>query len=140
MKRGGEGGSAAILVLGMCLFCFAVAGLAVDGMRSLLERRALQGLADSAARAAASRIDPAELYRGRAGIHLERNAARARAAELLDRRPVASSRISVSSRVVRVEVRSTVETTLLRAVGIDALPVGASAEAQPVFGEPYGPK
>lgn len=136
MKHDAEGGYASILVLGMCVLCFAIAGLAVDGMRLLLERRSLQGLVDSAARAGASRLDRSDLYRNGATARLDGDQARARILEMLARRPGSDATISVSSTGVRVEVRATVEPTFLRAVGIGALPVRASAQAEPVFGEP----
>lgn len=136
MKHHAERGYASILVLGMCILCFAIAGLAVDGMRLLLERRSLQGLVDSAARAGASRLDQSELYRNGGTARLDGDSARARVAEILARRPGSDTSIWVSATGVRVEVRATVKATFLRAVGIGALPVRAAAEAQPVFGEP----
>ena len=141
MRVSTESGHASILVLGTCFICFAVAGLAVDGMRVLLERRSLQALADSAARAGASVLDVEQLYRGRsatAGLDPER--ARSRAAEMLERRPLDRAEIWASTARVLVEVRRTIDPTFLRAIGIRGLPVRASAAAEPVFGELSGAK
>lgn len=136
MRPATEGGHASILVLGTCLVCFAVGGLAVDGMRVLLERRSLQALADSAARAGASMLDVDDMYRdgpGAAGLDAEK--ARRRVAEMLEGRPLDRAAVSASTARVLVEVRRTIDPTFLRAVGIRGLPVRASAAAKPVFGE-----
>lgn len=136
MRTGDESGQATILVVGVCLVCFAVGGLAVDGMRVLLERRALQSLADSAARAAASSLDLTEAYgAGTIDVGLDADAARGRAARMLDGRTLESASVSVSETSVVVEVRREIAPTFLRAVGISTLRVSAAAAAKPVFGE-----
>ena len=135
MRIATESGHASILVLGTCFLCFAVGGLAVDGMRVLLERRSLQSLADSAARAGASMLDVERMYRGGSVARLDPEKARRRAADILQRRPLDRAAISASPGRVLVEVRRTIEPSFLRAVGIGGLPVRASSTAEPVFGE-----
>lgn len=124
-----------ILVLGVCLVCLAVGGLAFDGMRVILERRALQSVADSAARAAATRIRFPNVYAGKDMIRLDPERARARAVQILRTRPVDEVSVEVTESLVVIELRRHIETTFLDSVGIARLPVSASAAAEPVLGE-----
>lgn len=121
----------------------AMAGLAIDGALLLTARRELQSAVDGAARAGATRLDM-ELLRGSGGGDVQLDPVRARAAtlqyidEALDRRlawdtaPV--TRVEVSRLRVRAAVDGSLRTAFLRIVGIDQVPVGASAVADVQYG------
>ena len=134
--RSNEGGYASILVLGMTLVAIGVAGLAVDGTRAFLFRRTLQNAADAAALAGASEIDRTALYSsGGSDVVIDADAARERAAEWLARRSIATrAAVLADDAGVRVRLEGEVETTFLRIVGIESLPVGAESLAEPVAG------
>jgi Putative Flp pilus-assembly TadE/G-like len=57
-----EQGQTTILVVGLALVVFAVAGLAVEGTRAFLFRRTMQNIADSSVLAAAGEIDQSRYY------------------------------------------------------------------------------
>src|SRR5687768_11090793 len=61
-RPGAETGSTSVLVLGLALVVFSIAGLAVDGTRAFIYRRSLQNSADGAVLAAASEIDTDVYY------------------------------------------------------------------------------
>ena len=133
----GEEGQAALLVIGMLLVAFAVAGVAVDIARAGLLRRTLQSSADAAASVAASELDR-ERYYASGGVEESLDPERARSRALItlrgrpDVRPVA---ITATTGEVRVSVAGRVRTSLLRVIGIRQLTVTARAVAEPVFGE-----
>ena len=129
-------GHVTVLVLGVCLVCLMVGGLAFDGMRLLLERRSLQSLADAAARAGASRIDLDAVYaHGGSIVPLNEKDALVRVREMLKSSRVRGISVSIDDVTVSVELRGLVEPTFLRMVGVRSLPVRASSAAAPVFGE-----
>lgn len=133
----GERGQAALLLVGILLIAFAVAGVATDIARAGLLRRTLQSEADAAASAAASQLDR-ELYysSGGADRYLDPGRARSRALLALDRRSgVLPLRVTATKEEVRVSVTGYVRTSLLRVIGIRRLTVTARAMAEPVFGE-----
>ena len=128
-----ERGSVTILAVGLALVCFAIAGLAVDGTRAFLARRSLQNVADSSAIAAAGQIDTQRYYRSEgATITLQSRVAEESARRMLARRAIDGSAL-VFADVDRVEVllRSRVNTSFLRLVGINSIPVAASASSSP---------
>jgi uncharacterized membrane protein len=129
-----EGGQVTVMVLGLAIVTFAVAGLAIDGTRVFLARRTLQNAADASALAAASEIDRPALYRSAgSGVVLDAGAARRVAAEWLDRRGLAMrASISADESTVAVTLRSEVPTTVLGVVGVSTIGVAARAEAQPL--------
>jgi Putative Flp pilus-assembly TadE/G-like len=129
-----ERGQVAVLALGLALLAFAVAGVAVDGTRAWLARRALQNAADSSALAAASELDRELLYSGSGrALALDPAAARAVAEEWLARRRIgARSRIVTGESSVVIELRQDIPTTFLGLVGIRAIPVAAVATARPI--------
>ncbi|MFN2587196.1 MAG: pilus assembly protein TadG-related protein [Actinomycetota bacterium] len=133
-----ESGQVTVLVLGMALLAFAVAGLAVDGTRAWLLRRSLQNAADAAALAGAGELDDRAYYEaGGRTIALDAAASETVAARWLDRRGVAA-RASVAATEDRVEVEVTaeMETTFLALVGIGTLEVVVEADAAPAPGSP----
>lgn len=133
-----EEGQVTVLVLGLALVGFAVAGLAVDGTRAFLMRRTLQNIADSSALAGASELDTAAYYStGGRKIVLDVAAARRVASNWLSRRGLpARAEIASDPDAVRVVLRANVPTTFLGLVGIDEIPVAVAATASPMPGGP----
>lgn len=133
-----ERGQASVMALGAALVAFAVAGVAVDGTRAFLFRRALQNAADAAALAGASEIDVGAFYAGGGErAVLDPRAARAAAAEWLRRRGLdVAAAVEADADAVEVALRGRVETTLLALVGIDDVPVATTARAEPLPGLP----
>jgi hypothetical protein len=131
-----EAGQITILVLGLAVVCFAIAGVAVDGTRAWLYRRTLQNAADASVLAGGSELNRAAYY-GSAGdiVELDAEAARAAAGSWLAKRglPVDAS-ITADATGIRVEVQGAVDTTFLRLVGVAELPVAVVARAEPVAG------
>lgn len=136
-----ERGQVTVLVLGLALVVFAVAGLAVDGTRAFLLRRTLQNAADSAALAAASTLDPSAYYStGGGDVTLDARAARAQAAATLAQRGVgARSGVEIGATTVRIVLRDQVPTTFLRLIGVSQLPVAVEATAEPIAGAAGSP-
>jgi hypothetical protein len=136
--RRGESGQVTVLVLGLSLVSFAVAGLAVDGTRAFLLRRTLQNAADGATLAAASEIDTTSYYAsGGRRITLDDAAAQRTAARWLGLRGIrARASIGASSDSIRVVLRSEMPTSFLGLVGIDRVSVAAVSHSEPVPGPP----
>jgi uncharacterized membrane protein len=132
-----ERGQATIMVLGLALVCFAVAGLAVDGTRAFLFRRTLQNGADASALAGASELDES-LFRNSGGeIVIARSSAEAVARSFIEQRGLeVGASVTASAEGVRVLLRGEVTTTFLGLVGIDELAVSAVAEGTPLAGAP----
>ncbi len=135
-KLGGADGQVMLLVLGICLVCFAVAGLAIDGARLWLMRRSFQSAVDAAALAGAGEVDLDRLYASGGVPVLDPHAARLRAVAVLRERGL-GERVEVVavSDAVRASVRGHLDASFLALVGIDRLPVAAEATAEPVAGE-----
>lgn len=131
-----ERGQTTVLVLGMALLAFAVAGVAVDGTRAWLYRRTLQNAADAAALAGAAELDRGAYYAsGGAEVVLDEDASERVATRWLSGRPVAA-RATVDSTAdrVTVEMRGAVDTTFLSLAGIRSIPVAVRADAAPIPG------
>ena len=137
MRWRNERGSLSVLVIGLALVTMAVMGVAVDGTRAFLFRRTLQNHADAIALAAAAELDTGAYYSsGGREVRLDRTGAGRVATDLMALRDLpAGVSLDVSQNAVGVTVRGTVPTTFLGLVGIEELPVAASAEAAPVAGE-----
>ena len=133
-----ERGQTTVLVLGMALLAFAVAGLAVDGTRAWLYRRTLQNAADAAALAGASELDRAAYYSsGGDDVVLDEVASERTALRwLTDRATEARAAVDSSPDRVTVEMRGTVATTFLSLAGIDDIQVAVRADAAPIAGTP----
>lgn len=133
-----ESGQVTVLVLGLAIVCFAIAGLAVDGTRFFLARRTLQNAADAAATAGAGELDTSTYYRtGGRRVVLDEGAARAAASRWLARRGLGTdASITTDSRSVNVVLRDEVVTSWLGVVGIRTIPVAAVARSRPVPGAP----
>jgi Flp pilus assembly protein TadG len=134
----GERGQVTILVLGLALVVFAIAGLAVDGTRAFLARRSLQNGADAAALAGAAELDVETYYAtGGRTVVLDEAAARRTAAGWLGRRGLpARVQITTEPGRIGVVVRSHTPTSFLGLVGVRAIPVAAEAHAAPLAGRP----
>jgi Flp pilus assembly protein TadG len=133
-----ERGQVTILVLGLALVVFAIAGLAVDGTRAFLARRSLQNGADAAALAGAAELDVKTYYAtGGRTVVLDEAAARRTAAGWLGRRGLpARVQITTEPGRIGVVVRSHTPTSFLGLVGVRAIPVAAEAHAAPLAGRP----
>lgn len=140
MKPGtfNERGQVTPLALGLCLVCFAIAGLAVDGARVWILRRSLQGAVDAAAASGASALDTASYHAsGGSARRLDPQLARRDAAAVLVARGLpARFEISATAGLVRARLRTRIATSFLSLVGIRHLPVVAEATARPFFGDP----
>jgi hypothetical protein len=128
-----EAGQTMILVLGLSLLAFAVAGIAVDGTRAFILRRSMQNAADSASTAGAGELDAtAYYYSGGKRVVLEPAAASGTAERYLARKGIRGrSSVEASTDQVYVVMRAEAPTTFLRLVGIEAIPVAVESAAQP---------
>lgn len=133
-----ERGQTTVLVLGMALLAFAVAGLAVDGTRAWLYRRTLQNAADAAALAGAAELDRAAYYAsGGEDVVLDEDAGERVASRWLSDRAIdARAAIRATGDRVVVEMRGEIATTFLSLAGIDAIDVAVRADAAPIAGTP----
>ena len=138
MNPRSESGQVTVLVLGLALVAFAVGGLAVDGTRAFLLRRTLQHAADGASLAAAGELDTTSYYAsGGNRIELDLTTARRTAERWLGLRGIdARVAIEVSPDAVGVVLRAEMPTSFLGLVGVDRVPVAASARSEPVPGPP----
>ena len=127
-----------MLVLGMALLAFAVAGLAVDGTRAWLFRRTLQNAADAAALAGAGELDRSEYYgSGGRDVVLDATASERRAVQWLTSRAVgARATVDATTERVSIELRGVVPTTFLSLAGIHSIAVAVRADAAPIVGNP----
>jgi Flp pilus assembly protein TadG len=134
----------ALVFLALALPIFvATAGLAIDGALLLAQRRELQSTVDGAARAGATRVDM-QLLRASGGSDVQLDLERARTAgaayldQTLPRTLAWRSRpewqIDVSRTRVRVTVAGRLNTAFLRVVGMDQVPIGATADAAVQYG------
>lgn len=132
-----ERGQVLPLVVGFTLVVFAISGVAADGARAWILRRGLQSSADAAVLAAAAQLDADTFYAsGGQSAELDHSAAVAEARRVLATRQLATrSHISLEGDSVRAVVSARMRTSFLYLVGVDELPVVASATAAPVFGD-----
>jgi Flp pilus assembly protein TadG len=132
-----ERGQATIMVLGLALVCFAIAGLAVDGTRAFLFRRTLQNGADASALAGASALDETHFRTAGGEVLIARGSAEAVARSFIEQRGLeVGSTITADDDGVRVLLHGEVTTTFLGLIGIDELAVSAVAEGSPRAGAP----
>ena len=133
-----ERGQVTVLVLGMAMLAFAVAGLAVDGTRAWLLRRSLQNAADAAALAGAGELDRRMYYAsGGRSVGLDPQESEAVAERWLDDRAVEARTSVVSTRDrVAVEMKAEMTTTFLALVGVRTLEVAVESHAAPITGTP----
>ncbi len=132
-----ERGQSTVLVMGLMVLCFAVAGVAVDGTRAFIFRRSLQNAADAAAQAGASQLDVSVYYNstGR-DVMLDERQARLAAEGSLNLRGIpVSATFTIDGSSVQIVLRSEVKTSFLSLIGIGELPVAVESRAEPIAGE-----
>ena len=127
-----EDGQVLVFVVGLAVVVFSVGGLTVDGTRAFIARRSLQNAADAAATAGAAAIDEQQYYRtGGTRIVTDEADAREEVMSLLRLRNLdARPSISISAREVQVALSETTDTTFLRLIGVDRIPIGVVATAR----------
>ena len=133
-----ERGQVTVLILGFLMIVLATVGVAVDGTRAFMHRRALQNAADAAVLAAAGEIDTGLYYEsGGRVISLQRRAAHEVAASWLRaRRVTGAATLRVDASRVTLVVRDRITPGFLGLLGIKDLPVAVEAVAEPVPGSP----
>jgi Flp pilus assembly protein TadG len=123
-------GQVIVWVAVMLPFFLAVIGLASDGGIVFKQRRALQALADEAARAGANQLDQAA-YRADGVTVLDPAAARQAAeAYLVAQSPALTGTVVADRQRVIVRVQRQVPTNFLRIVHITTATIGATATAE----------
>jgi hypothetical protein len=139
-ELGEEQGQTSILVVGLAIVVFAVAGLAVDGTRAFLFRRTLQNIADSSVLAAAGDISQTRYYSsGGRVVQLDPMQAHDTATQWLSRREIdLGVTIHTDQNGVSVAARGALHSTFLALIGIDRIPVQVNAAARPLAGRPPG--
>ena len=132
--RGGaaERGGVTPFVLLLCVALTALLGLVVDGGRALAAREAALTEAEQAARAGAAQLSGSALRRGATALQDERATAVAELYLAASGHP--GSATVVGSTVVATVLPFLLPTPLLAFVGIDGVPVSASASATAVAG------
>ncbi len=134
--RGGEGGQAAVLILGMLLVVLGVGGLVLDGSRAILLRRSLQNALDSAVLAGAEQVSVA-VWQSSGGtrMELDRTLALRAASEMFSTLAPsgASAHFEVRGSTVRGRGRARAGFFLFSLVGIPSYEVEAEASASPAF-------
>lgn len=135
-----EDGQVLVLVAVFLMGLLAVAGLVADGGLVLAQRRDLQNAADSAAAAAAMRLDEAA-YRASSGsvVVLDQNAAYTTAIEHLLGEDGVQYAVDVTGTSVEIELARSAQTAFLRVLGIDGVAINAHAVAEPRSGIAGGP-
>lgn len=133
MTRYNEDGHVTVLAIGLTLVVFAVAGLAVDGTRAFIVRRSLQNLADGIAVSSAGQLNADMYYRsGGASVVVDPERAENAASQIMRGRGLrATVRFSADEQGVEVSLVSETRTSWLRLVGIESIPVSATARAEP---------
>lgn len=131
-----ERGQVTVLVAGMTMVVFAVAGLAVDGTRAFVYRRTLQSAADAAALAAAGELDKHAYYvTGGRNVVVDPARATSIAHRMLNDRGLrVSAAVDVTRDRATIVLRGRVDAMFLRLVGFDRIPVAVEAVAEPVTG------
>ncbi|RLV56876.1 hypothetical protein D9V41_03645 [Aeromicrobium phragmitis] len=131
-----ERGAATVFVVGMSIVLLVCAGLVVDGGMGIAARMRVADDAEQASRVAADSIN-LELLRETGEIAINPALARQRAESYLMDRGYSPGRFEVlpaSDQSVRVEVRGTSETYLLKLIGINSYEVAARATSSPQTG------
>ena len=133
-------GQAIVWAAVMLPLLLAVVGLAIDGGIVFDNRRALQDVADSAARAGAMQIDQ-QIYRSSSGqtIVLDQPDAQQVAAEYVSSQGTGmTATVQTDAQHVVVTVNRAVPTSFLRIVGIDSVQISAKATAEVQHGITQG--
>ena len=137
---GGQSGQIIVWVAVMLPLLLSVIGLAIDGAIVFGQRRELQNVADSAARAGAMQVDE-HTYRESSGANLvlDLEAARQVAAEYLaSQAPDLGATINAEPTRVVVQVHREISTSFLTFVGIDTVGITANSVAEVRHGITHG--
>lgn len=128
-----ESGQAIVWIAAMMPVFISFVGLVIDAGVVFNAKRELQNLADGAARTGAIQLDVAR-YRETSGATVALDPAKARLAAAEEVAFRASSdwdwQIGADARAVVVKVSRPVRTAFIRIIGINTVPVGATALAQ----------
>jgi Flp pilus assembly protein TadG len=136
----GQSGQIVVWVAVLLPLLLSVIGLAIDGAIVFGQRRELQNVADSAARAGAMQVDE-RAYRESSGANLvlDLGAARQVAAEYLaSQAPDLGATIGAEPTRVVVRVHREISTSFLTLVGIDTVGITASSIAEVRHGITHG--
>jgi Flp pilus assembly protein TadG len=125
LQRTERGAAAAIIVL-FTIALMAVAGLVIDGGYALGEQRRAMNAAEQAARAGSDQLDQGALRDGEVRVDPAR--ARAAAREYLAAAGLDGT-VAVAGGTVTVTISTSRETTLLKVVGVDSMPITVTASA-----------
>lgn len=139
MSRRNEDGHVTVLAIGLTLVVFAVVGLAIDGTRAFIARRSLQNLADGIAVSSAGALNTDMYYRsGGESVVVDPVRAETTAAQMLRSRGLhATVRFIADEEGVEVSLVGETKTSWLRLVGIESIPVSATARAEPFPQRPF---
>lgn len=130
-----ERGQVMPLVVVTLFAIFAIMALVIDGGVLFAERRNLQGLADSAARAGAMAIDEQRLRESGDVVQLDPAAARAAARSYLEEAGFTGEfDVSATLESVQVRARQSLRPIFISIVGIKNIEAEASATAGPRTG------
>jgi Flp pilus assembly protein TadG len=133
--RGSEEGSISAFVVLLLIAIFVLMGLVVDGGSAISAHQAATDEAEQAARAGAGALSLDALRDGSVQID------QAEAIDAAEQFTVAAGHpgvVTVSSGTVNVTVEYQIHTDILGIIGIDSLPVSASASAVDVQGVTVG--
>jgi Flp pilus assembly protein TadG len=131
----GQDGSISAFVALLLVAVLAVLGLVVDGGSALSARQAAADEAEQAARAGAGALSVNAL---RSGVVKINPTGAIRAAEMFTREAGHPGIATVSSGTVTVRVEYRIHTAILGIIGLDTLPVSATASAVDLQGVTVG--
>ena len=127
----GESGAITVFVALLAVALFALAGLVLDGGRAISAQQAAQDEADQAARSGAEALSINALRTGVVELDAQAAVANAEAFTVAAGHPGTAT---VVGNAVEVSIHYRVPTDILGIVGIDTLPVSATARAVDVHG------
>ena len=130
-----ERGAVSVLVIGIAIALFVMAGLVVDGGNAINARQKISDDVEQAARAGADQIDVLALRQGGVIVVLDARA-RTAAQSYLVRLGYDPSRIGVdvAGNEVTVSAEDTISTQLLTLIGRNTFEVAGIATARPAAG------
>jgi Flp pilus assembly protein TadG len=126
-----ESGAITVFVALLAVALFALAGLVLDGGRAVSAQQAAQDEADQAARSGAAALSVNALRAGAVELDAQAAVANAVAYTVAAGHPGTAT---VVGNAVEVSIHYRVPTDILGIVGIDTLPVSATARAVDVHG------
>ncbi len=135
-RRHGQVGQQAALLAMMLPAILGMAGLVVDGGAFLVQYKRAQTAIDSAAFAAAQRIDRGQLFRDQIVVLTpgEASAMGGQYASLNSRGNVKVTSITVYGNVVIVNGYATIEPVFLKMFGVGTRTIRVTSQASPLYG------